>query len=236
MNDILTEHTLPELSPEGQAALRDLLAIWFDFERRLDRVPIIQRLQRGTFTRQDYQNLLLHLRQQVIEGSRWIARTSSGFDRNHADVRSIVIGHAQEEHRDYEVLEQDYVASGGDLKTIQTQPKNPGSEALHGYLMHQASQPNPFGMLGAMWIIEGLGQKMAQDWATKIHDCIEGSSEFTRFITYHGENDDDHMTKLYGLLDRIAQDESWLERVKQTARTVGRLYALQLTEIDEVSP
>ena len=151
-----------QLSEAGQAALRGLLRAWFEFERRLSRVPIIQRLETGTFTREDYLQLLLNLRQQVIEGSRWISRCASSFDRDHADIRSVILGHAHDEHRDYEVLEQDYVAAGGDLAAIRARARNPGSEALHGYMMYRASEPNPVGLLGAMWIVEGLGEKMAK--------------------------------------------------------------------------
>lgn len=230
----MTTISTNSLTPQGQEALRELLQVWFDFERRLDRVPILQRLQRGTFSLDDYQNLLLNLRQQVIEGSRWITRCASSFDRDYAEMRSMVIGHAQEEHRDYQYLEEDYVASGGDREAILSRAKNPGSEALHGYLMYQASLPNPVALLGAMWIIEGLGEKMASDWAKKIHQAIPGSEVFTKFISYHGENDDAHMAKLYQMLDDVCQGEGNLDAIKQVAKTVGRLYALQLAEIDEL--
>ncbi len=220
------------LSDLGQVTLRQLLRAWFDFERRLSRVPIIQRLETGTFTREDYQRLLLNLRQQVIEGSRWISRCASSFDRDHADIRSVIIGHAHDEHRDYEVLERDYVAAGGDLATIRARPRNPGSEALHGYLMYRASEPNPVGLLGAMWIVEGLGEKMAKDWASRIEPLTGVGEASTRFLRYHGSNDDSHMNKLYGLLDRICTTEAISQDILRTAAVVGRLYALQLEEID----
>lgn len=220
------------LSGLGQATLRQLLRTWFDFERRLSRVPIIQRLETGTFTRDDYQRLLLNLRQQVVEGSRWISRCASSFDRDHADVRSVVIGHAHDEHRDYEVLERDYVATGGDLATIRARSRNPGSEALHGYLMHRASEPNPVGLLGAMWIVEGLGEKMAKDWAARIERLAGVGEAGTRFLRYHAGNDAAHMDRLYGLLDRLCTTEAISEDILRTAAVVGRLYALQLEEID----
>jgi hypothetical protein len=223
----------PEIMSElGQATLRSLLRAWFEFERRLGRVPIIQRLDAGTFTRDDYQRLLLNLRPQVVEGSRWITRCASSFDREHADIRSVVIGHAKEEHRDYEVLEQDYLACGGDIATICSRGRNPGSEALHGYLMHRASEPNPVGLIGAMWIVEGLGEKMASDWAARIEQLTGFGPDCTRFLRYHGGNDESHMNKLYGLIDRVCSSEAIANDILQTAAVVGRLYAMQLEEID----
>lgn len=221
-----------QLSEAGQAALRGLLRAWFDFERRLSRVPIIQRLETGTFTREDYLQLLLNLRQQVIEGSRWISRCASSFDRDHADIRSVILGHAHEEHRDYEVLEQDYVAAGGDPAAISTRLRNPGSEALHGYMMYRASEPNPVGLLGAMWIVEGLGEKMAKDWAVRIAALPGVGEAGTRFLRYHGHNDEHHLGKLYALLDRLCTSETIAADILRTAAVVGRLYALQLEEVD----
>ncbi len=232
MNEPVSMDRPEVLTAIGQDTLRRLLRAWFDFEKRLSRVPIIRRLDMKQFTIEDYQNLLLNLRQQVIEGSRWISRCASSFDRDYADVRSVVIGHAQEEHRDYEVLEQDYVAAGGKLEAIQSQPRNPGSEALHSFLMYRATRPNPVDLLGAMWIIEGLGNKMANEWAARIEEIIGDTEGYTRFLRYHGENDEEHMDKLYGLIDRVCTDEKAADRIVQTATVVGRLYAMQLEEID----
>ncbi|MCP1675711.1 3-oxoacyl-[acyl-carrier-protein] synthase-3 [Natronocella acetinitrilica] len=216
----------------GQLCLRGLMRVWFDFERQLGRVPLIARLESGRFDRADYRQLLLHWRQQVIEGARWISRTASSFDRDFAAVRSEVISHAQEEHRDYEVLEQDYVAAGGDLSTLQQGRRNAGTEALHAFLMYRASQTNPVDMLGAMWIIEGLGQKMANDWAGRVEDATDSNGELTRFMRYHGANDDGHMEKLYALLDTLCRSQADVDAILRTARVTGRLYALQLEEVD----
>jgi 3-oxoacyl-[acyl-carrier-protein] synthase-3 len=230
---ITSEIKRPEALTElGQATLRRLLRQWFAFERQLAQVPIIRRLDLGTFTRDDYQRLLLNLRQQVVEGSRWISRCASSFDREHADIRSVVLRHAHDEHRDYEVLEQDFVATGGLIATIRAQARNVGSEALHAYLMFRASEPNPVGMLGAMWIIEGLGEKMAASWAGRIEELTGLGSGCTRFLRYHADNDGSHMDKLYGLIDRICSLERIADDVVRVAAVVGRLYALQLEEID----
>lgn len=216
----------------GQETLRRLLREWFEFERLLASVPIVRRLDLGTFTLDDYQRLLLNLRPQVVEGSRWISRCASSFDRDHADVRSTILGHAHDEHRDYEVLEQDFVAVGGDVQTIRTREKNPGSQALHAFMMFKAGEPNPGGMLGAMWIVEGLGEKMATHWAERIEELTGCGSEATRFLRYHGKNDDAHLQKLYSLVDRLCTSELAVNDVVSTAKVVARLYAWQLEAID----
>ena len=220
------------LNKNAQVCLQKLLRIWFDFEKQLIQVPIIRRLENGTFTKNDYLLLLLHLRQQVIEGSRWISRCASSFDRSFSDVRSEVIHHAKDEHLDYLMIESDYASLGGDKTKIQSGERNIGSEALHGYLMYKSSQPNPIDLIGAMWIVEGLGQKMAHGWATRIEELLLVKNA-TTFMEYHGENDDVHMEKLYKLLDLACTDESISESIQKTAQTVARLYLLQLEDIHE---
>lgn len=220
-----------QLNPQAQSCLQELMRIWFGFERALNRVPIIRRLEQGHFSRDDYLALLMNLRQQVIEGSRWITRGASSFTRDYADVRSVVIGHAKDEHRDYELLEQDYVAAGGHLEEIRSAPRNVGTEALHAFLMYRASQTNPVDLIGAMWIIEGLGQKMADGWAQRIGD-LTALNEAVNFMRYHGENDDAHMQKLYELLNRVCDTRQVSDSICKTAKVVARLYQLQLEEID----
>lgn len=219
-------------TPLGQECLRQLMQQWFEFERRLNRVPLIRRLEAGKFTVGDYRNLLRNHRQQVIEGSRWISRCASSFDRDYSDLRSVVIGHAREEHQDYRMLEQDYVAAGGRLEDILGARRNAGTEALHAFLMYRASQPNPVDMIGAMWIIEGLGQKMAAGWADRIEDCCAGQGVTTRFMRYHGDNDEAHLEKLYSMIDRACRTEEDVYDIIRTAKVTGRLYCMQLEEVD----
>jgi 3-oxoacyl-[acyl-carrier-protein] synthase-3 len=88
------------------------------------------------------------------------------------------------------------------------------------------------GLLGAMWIVEGLGDKMAKDWAARIEKLIPVGREGTKFLRYHGSNDETHMNKLYGLLDRLGTGEEKAQDIVRTAAVVGRLYALQLEEVD----
>jgi len=223
-----------ELNSTGQQVLRQLLSVWLDFERRLAKVPIIRRLEQGTFTIDDYRTLLLNLRPQVIEGSRWITRAASSFTAEYSDLRSVVIMHAVDEHRDYQMLERDFETIGGDLEQIRQAKRNVGTEALAGFLMNQASNPNPIDLLGAMFMIEGLGNKMASRWAKQIQECLGVSEDATRFLSYHGINDDAHLEKMHGIMNTPAVNEITAPSIVKTAKVVGRLYVLQLEELDNV--
>jgi hypothetical protein len=141
------------------SVLRSLAMEWTEFEGRLEATPLIRKLTRGRFELADYRMFLINLRQQVKEGSLWMARAASSIDEDHLELRSTLMRHAVTEHRDFRMLETDYVAGGGTLEDIRNAQKNIGSEALSAWMFHQASQPNPFDLLGAMFIIEGLGHQ-----------------------------------------------------------------------------
>jgi 3-oxoacyl-[acyl-carrier-protein] synthase-3 len=209
----------------------ELSRVWADFERRVRQTPLVNRIDAGTATLADYRALLMHLRQQVVEGGRWISRAASNFSVELFPLRSAAIQHAAEEHRDFRLLEQDYCAVGGDLDEIRNGRKNLGSEALSAYLFHQASQPDPVDLLGAMFVIEGLGTALAAGWARSLREQLGLREDQVRFLQYHGEADDDHFAELARMLRTDVVDRPRAERIVRTAEVVARLYAWQLAEV-----
>jgi 3-oxoacyl-[acyl-carrier-protein] synthase III len=220
-----------DLSEAATWLWEELAFVWLDFEDRLAAVPVIARIEDGSVTVEDYRELLVNLRQQVIEGGRWIALAASSMSIELFPVRSLLIGHAAEEHRDYQLLEANFVSVGGERERILTQPKNIGSEAFSSYMFHQAAQPDPLNLFGAMFIIEGLGAVKAAGWAKNIKETLGLDDAQVSFLAYHGENDDSHYQKLRGVLSHPLIDQPLAERLAKTAKVVARLYALQLEEL-----
>lgn len=209
--------------------LRQLTTTWLEFERKLRSVPIVRRLHRGEFTLEDYKALLRNLRPQVVEGARWIARAASNM--TDFRLRSLFIGHAQDEHRDFQMLERNYVSVGGAWEDIANAEKNIGSEALSAFIFHQASQENPIDLVGSMFIIEGLGNRLAAEWASQIRETLNLKSEQVSFLAYHGENDENHIAKLDAILKADWMTPEIARRIVKTAQVTARLYVLQLEEI-----
>lgn len=211
--------------------LRKLAVVFADFEQRLEATPLIRKLTRGRFELADYHAFLINLRQQVKDGALWMSRAASNIGEAHLELRSTLMKHAVTEHRDFRLLEQDFVASGGDLADILSARKNVGSEALSAWMFHEASKPDPFGLLGAMWIIEGLGSVKARPWGLKVQERLGLPDEALRFLLYHGENDSAHMDEFREMLAMVLPDAAVAERIVMTARVTARLYALQIEEI-----
>ena len=116
--------------------MRRLMVVFTDFEAELEATPLIRRLTRGRFSQEDYRAFLIGLRQQVKDGALWMSRAASNIDEDHLELRSLLMRHAVVEHRDFRLLEADFVAAGGELAVIQTAEKNIGSEALSAWMFH----------------------------------------------------------------------------------------------------
>lgn len=219
-------------SKRVQRTLRGLTVVWTNFEGLLERVPIIEKIYQRTFRMEDYQAFLLNQRQQVVDGGCWIARAASHVDVEHFDLRSTFMRHAVTEHRDFQMLEANYVATGGTLKEIRERQKNIGAEALSAFMFERASKPNPFDLLGAMFMIEGLGSRKAREWGLMIQEQLQLEDEQISFLLYHGEHDDDHLAEFETWLEQVVTTDDIADQIIKTARIVARLYALQLEEIE----
>jgi hypothetical protein len=220
------------MSGAGTAdVLRRLTVAFAEFEARLEQTPLIRKLTRGRFALADYRAFLTSLRQQVKDGALWMSRAASNIDETHLELRSMLMRHAVTEHRDFRLLEADFVATGGALAEIQGAEKNLGSEALSAWMFHEASRPNPFGLLGAMWIIEGLGRIKAGEWGRLVRQRLDLPEEAARFLLHHGENDSEHIGEFETMLGLVLPDAAVADRIVKVAQVTARLYALQIEEI-----
>lgn len=225
----------PEIPVDPLAATHRALArTWIDFESALMQVPFVARMHAGKWRLEDYRRLLVNLRQQVVEGSRWISRAASNFGPEHEELRSLFVEHARAEHRDYRMLEENFVAVGGTRAEILAAPKNIGSEALSAFVYQAASQRDPVGLLGAMFVIEGLGNRIAGPWSRMIAEQLALPDEAISFFLYHSENDAHHLEEFDAALALAVTSEAAGQAIARHARIVARLYRLQLEEIDNV--
>ncbi|HSR83257.1 MAG TPA: iron-containing redox enzyme family protein [Streptosporangiaceae bacterium] len=225
---------VPGDAPAVSRAFIELAGVWSELEHALGRVPVVRRIEDGTSTLDDYQRLLVNLRQQVVDGGRWISLAASNFSTELFWLRSAAIQHAAAEHRDFLMLERDFAAVGGDQQLMTGTPANIGSAALSSYVFHRAGQPDPVDLLGAMFVIEGLGVRKAARWADCLQQNLGLSDDQVSFLRYHAAGDDEHFGVLRASLRSGLFDDAAITRIVKTARVVARLYALQLEELDHV--
>ena len=225
---------LAEDSPAVAKAFGELAEVWAELQRGLARVPIVRRIEDGSATLEDYRRLLLNLRQQVVDGGRWISLAAANFSVDLFWLRSAAIRHAADEHQDYQLLERDFAAVGGDPGVMAGTSANIGSSALSAFVFHRAGLPDPVDLLGAMFVIEGLGVRKAAGWASRLSVSLGLRDDQLSFLRYHAEGDSEHFGLLTAALRSGLLDDAALTRIVKTARVTARLYALQLEELDNV--
>jgi 3-oxoacyl-[acyl-carrier-protein] synthase-3 len=225
----------PELevnqTPTSEWLVRQLSQVWIDFESELLQTPIVQKIHSGNLSLENYLLLLRDLRQQVIDGSQWISRAASNIDIDLFELRSAFIRHTATEHKDYQLLEKNYENLGAPKEEILTGEKNIGTLALTSFMFQQASKPNPIDLLGAMFVIEGIGKRLAGFWGEMIQDQLNLNDDQVSFFTYHGVADENHFHRLEEAINHPAMNKPLAERIVKTAKTTARLYRLQLSEL-----
>jgi 3-oxoacyl-[acyl-carrier-protein] synthase III len=224
----------PGDDPAASRAFTGLAQVWAELGQALSRVPVVRRIEDGTATLDDYRALLRNLRQQVVDGGRWISLAAANFSAELFWLRSAAIQHAAAEHRDFQMLERDFAAVGGDPQVMAAAPANIGSAALSSFVFYRAGLPDPVDLLGAMFVIEGLGVRKAAGWADRLQQALGLADEQVSFLRYHAAGDDEHFGILRAALRSGAFDDAAVTRIIKTARVVARLYALQLEELDHV--
>jgi 3-oxoacyl-[acyl-carrier-protein] synthase-3 len=224
----------PGDDPAASRAFTELARVWAELEQALARVPVVRRIEDGAATLDDYRGLLVNLRQQVVDGGRWISLAAANFSAELFWLRSAAIQHAAAEHRDFQMLERDFAAVGGDPQIMASTPANIGSAALSSFVFYRAGRPDPVDLLGAMFVIEGLGMRKAAGWADRLQQGLGLADDQVSFLRYHAAGDDEHFGVLRAALRSGAFDDPAVTRIVKTARVVARLYALQLEELDHV--
>jgi 3-oxoacyl-[acyl-carrier-protein] synthase-3 len=82
-----------------------------------------------------------------------------------------------------------------------------------------------------MFIIEGLGRRVARRWALRIQEQLDLADDQVSFLLYHSESDDLHFERLDLVVQSGILTEQRVEDIVKVAKVVARLYRLQLEEI-----
>ena len=231
VRDIEPPELVIDKNETSEWLVRNLAQIWIDFETELLKVPIITKIHDGQLSLSDYKLLLIDLRQQVIDGSQWISRAASNIDINLFELRSAFIKHTAAEHKDYQMLEKNFEALGENIEDIRNGEKNIGSMALTSFMFQQASKSNPIDLLGSMFIIEGIGKRLAGYWGEMIKDQLNLKANQVSFFTYHGVADENHFHNLEKALNHPKMNMEVAKNIVKTAKTTAKLYKMQLIEL-----
>ena len=225
----------PAAAPEPLAPLlTELASIWQDYRSRVWRTPLLRRIRTGRLRREDYVRWMSHWIPQVREGSLWMREGAASLTGDYAALAALIEVHAGDEQNDFKILHSDYLAAGGTETDIARLRRNPGGEALNSYLHSLAATPDPIGLLGAIYIIEGTGQRIVPSLLPLLRAHLPLPPEAFRFLEYHGGNDENHLQRwLTAVQIALELDGTGTaqQAIVQTARHTAQLYLMQFEHV-----
>ncbi|RIX84657.1 StlD/DarB family beta-ketosynthase [Acidovorax cavernicola] len=227
----------PAAAPEGLGALlTELAAIWHDYRSRVWRTPLIRQIRERRFAVPDYLNWMEQWVPQVREGSLWMREGAASLSEPYRMLSSLIDVHAGEEQNDFNILFSDYRKAGGTVESIDELRRNPGGEALNAYLHGLAATRDPIGLLGAIYIIEGTGQRIVPALLPLLKASLKLPPDAFRFLEYHGHNDEHHLNRWLAAVEMVMAVEGQARAARQitdTARHTAALYLMQFQHITE---
>ena len=216
--------------------LTELAAIWHDYRSRVWRTPVVRRLRERRFRTADYLNWMENWIPQVREGSKWMREGAASLSGQYAPLAALIDTHAGEEQNDFQILFNDYRKAGGAIEDIDALRRNPGGEALNAYLHGLAATRDPIGLLGAIYIIEGTGQRIVPALLPLLKASLALPPDAFRFLEYHGHNDEHHLARWLSAVELALdcdEDGRAGQRIVDTARRTAALYLMQFHHVME---
>lgn len=211
--------------------LKELATVWQEYRSAAWRTPLIQRLVGRQFTAADYRRWMAHWIPQVREGSKWMFEAVENIGEPFLLLKALITEHGNDEKNDFMILYDDYRAAGGELP-LDALVRNPGGEALNAYMHAAAARPNPVGLLGGIYIIEGTGQRIIPALLPMIKAQTGLPPQAFRFLQYHGDNDPHHLERwlaAVGIALASSEDAAATSAgIVRTAREVASLYLLHM--------
>jgi 3-oxoacyl-[acyl-carrier-protein] synthase-3 len=220
-------------APELARLLRELALVWHDYRSALWRTPLVRRILDGSISKDDYLRWMEQWIPQVREGSGWMLNAAAGLTSPYADLRSEIEKHAADEQRDFRILFDDYRTAGGVVDSVDLLKRNPGGDALHAYLKSRSEQSDALGLLGAMYIIEGTGQRVIPALLPLLRRHIGWLGRSFRFLAYHGSNDVAHLQRWLSVVEAALAvgGQRVADEIIEDARHTAVLYARQMEMI-----
>ena len=221
-------------------ALRDLLtelaSIWHGYRSDVWRTPLVRQIRERRFALPDYLNWMENWIPQVREGSLWMREGAASLSGPFQSLAALIGLHAGEEQNDFKILFDDYRKAGGPVADIDDLRRNPGGEALNAYLHRLAATRDPFGLLGAIYIIEGTGQRIVPALLPLLKAALQLPPDVFRFLEYHGHNDENHLARWLTAVEMVMAldtDGRAAQQIIATARHTAALYLMQFQHVTE---
>lgn len=220
-------HAVPHGDMPLDVLLQNLAGIWHDYRSAVWRTPVVRKLVSGQFTIEDYLQWTAQWIPQVREGSKWMRQAVDSLTNQFSTLGALIRTHAGEEQDDFMILYQDYLVAGGQ-SSLNDLKRNVGGETLNTYLHALAKRENPVGLLGAIYFIEGTGQRIVPALLPFLRQQLSLPVQAFRFLEYHGKNDEVHLQRWLDAVQMVLSIQPNAEKeILEVAKSTAQLYLMQ---------
>lgn len=152
-----------------------------------------------------------------------LAATRAGLGARHAWLHEGLDRYIEEETGHELWILDDIAACGGDADAVARARPGLPCELLVAYVWDTVTRVNPLGFFGMAHVLEGVSARGATGAAEAIRRGLGLPAGAVRYLSSHGELDQDHQRFFDGLMDRL-DDPAGQADVLHCAAVVYRLY------------
>jgi hypothetical protein len=202
-----------------------------DFEARIEeevtrfgKLTLLQHLQSGTLSMEDYHRLLLRVLPQVYESAVTFSLAASQIaDPCRFSIRSYLMSHAEEEKLHWQWILNDLKNTGYTGPSPSLAPTCTATAAYIAFNYYTAIR-EPIGRLAIAAFLESVGARYGNVCATRLCSVLRLRSDQATFFFGHGDTDVGHTAEILRALDAVdLSSEEW-DRMCFIASVASDLY------------
>jgi len=197
----------------------------------LTNAPIIRRVLAGQIRRDEYIAFLTEAFHHVRHTVPLLMAVGARLPTRLGWLRKEIIHYTEEEEGHEQWILNDIEAAGGDASAASASPPSTAADSMVAYAYDTATRRNPVGFFGMVFVLEGASVALACNAADRIQASLQLPNRALTYLRSHGQLDQQHVQHLYGILDRLDEEED-RAAVEQCARVMFHLYGNIFRELD----
>jgi pyrroloquinoline quinone (PQQ) biosynthesis protein C len=186
-------------------------------------LPILQRALHGDIDRDDYLAFLGQAYHHVRHTVPLLMGCGFRLPERLAWLREAMGEYIEEEMGHEQWILDDIHAAGGDAAAARDALPLPATELMVAYAYDLVNRRNPVGFLGMVFVLESTSAQLASHAAAVIRHSLALPADACRYLSSHGELDQQHVGFFQSLVDRLEQPDDQ-DMVVHSASMFYRLY------------
>ena len=184
---------------------------------------VIAAIKAGTWTRSNYETLLLTIFPQVYQGTMSFALAAGNCATRYTKLREFLVSHAAEEMLHYQWISDDLRSIGYQGPDPRIVLPNPQAQAYIAFNFYNACHFPP-SRLASSLVLEGLGAALnAEDLLPFLQKEALTPANFSFFLS-HATTDKRHIEELWGIIAELDIDDDDFNWLLHACKTAGIYY------------